>query len=59
MDFKTSEADGDPADNSVYGWKVDSYGDGTTEMKPLKQPLVCKRVKFFQWLDGVPFLFRN
>ena len=27
MNFETEESDGDPADNSVYGWNVDVYGD--------------------------------
>jgi hypothetical protein len=55
MNFETEETDGDPADNSVYGWKVDSYGtfaigdevpDATFGMQESDAS--------FQWLDGNP-----
>ena len=55
MDFETSEADGDPADNSVYGWKVDSYGDfAIGDEVPEAAFGLQESEASFQWLDGVP-----
>ena len=55
MDFETAEADGDPADNSVYGWNVDVYGDfAIGDEVPDESFGLQESEASFQWLDGVP-----
>jgi hypothetical protein len=55
MNFETEEADGDPADNSVYGWNVDVYGDfAIGDEVPDESFGLQESEASFQWLDGVP-----
>jgi len=55
MNFETEESDGDPADNSVYGWNVDVYGDyALGDEVPDEAFGLQESETSYQWLDGVP-----
>ena len=55
MNFETEEADGDPADNSVYGWDVDVYGDyALGDEVPDEDFGLQASETSYEWLDGVP-----
>ena len=55
MDFETFEDDDDPADNSVYGWNVDVYGDyALGDEVPDADFGMQESETSYEWLDGVP-----
>lgn len=55
MNFDTEQEDGAPADNSVYGWHVDVYGDFALGDEVPEEGFGLQESEVsFEWLDGVP-----